>query len=476
MFPLTTLQLAELLRVHPLAGPDVPPVLTGCRMDSRLIQSGDAFFAFRGQHQHGIDHAVSALAAGAVCVVTDQSPAPADSTSNLLQRTLTVADTAVAMQQIARWNRGQSSAALIGITGSVGKTSTRQMIAAVLQSRLQGIQSPGNYNNELGVPLTLTELSESHQFAAVEMGAGRRGDIRFLCELARPAVAVVTRVAPCHLMTFGSLDQIARTKAELPASLPADGLAFLNADDPRVQAMSAETSAQVVYFGERAEGPGRITAVASANGRCRFRCGTDEYSFFGGRQLVLSAAAAISVGREWGLQPTDIQRGLDTFRPGSGRGQVSVGNLWTLIDETYNSSPASLAASIEGLAGWEGPRRVLVAGDMLELGSEEAALHSQTAALLAGSAVDLAIFVGSQAERCRSAAAAAGFPESRLRAFSEMTTLSSVLPRLLEPGDVVLMKGSRALQLERVLSELQQQNEPDESFHGELHRDTGRDH
>lgn len=476
MFPLNTLQLAELLRAQSLSSPPVPAAIAGCRLDSRLIKPGDAFFAFRGQRQHGIEHAATALASGAVCVVTDQSPPPANSTSILLPRTLTVADTTVALQQIARWNRGQSSAAVIGITGSVGKTSTRHLITAVLQSRLQGIQSPANYNNELGVPLTLTELSDSHQFAAVEMGAGRKGDIRFLCELARPSVAVVTRVAPCHLETFGSLDQIASTKSELPESLPTDGLAFLNADDPRVQAMSAETTARVVYFGERAKGAGRITDVASANGRCRFRCGTDEYSFVGGRQLVPCAAAAIAVGREWGLHTTDIQSGLETFRPGSGRGQVFVGHLWTLIDETYNSSPASLAASIEELAGWQGPRRVLVAGDMLELGSEEAALHSQTAALLAGSAVDLAIFVGNQAERCLAAAAAAGFPDPQLRAFKDVAALSSALPKLLQRGDVVLVKGSRALQLERMLNWLQQQNGLAVSFHDELHRDTGRDH
>ncbi len=454
----------------------MPGVIAGCRLDSRRIQSGDAFFAFRGQRQHGIDHAATALAAGAVCVVTDQSPSLAGSDSDLLRRTFPVPDTTVALQQVARWNRDQASAAVIGITGSVGKTSTRQMITAVLQSRLQGIQSPANYNNELGVPLTLTELCEFHQFAAVELGAGRPGDIRFLCELARPSVAVVTRVAPCHLETFDSLDQIARTKAELPASLPADGLAFLNADDPRVQAMSAATSARVVPFGERAEGPGRLTEVASANGRCRFRCGTDEFSFFGGRQLLLCAAAAIAVGREWGLSATEIQRGLDTFRPGTGRGQVSAGKLWTLIDETYNSSPASLSASIEELACWSGLRRVLVAGDMLELGPETVALHGQTAALLAGSAVELAVFVGSQAECCRAAAAAAGFPELRLRAFSDVTALSSALPKLLQPGDVVLLKGSRALQLERVLNWLQQLNKPDTSFHSELHGDTGRDH
>lgn len=481
MFPLSTRQLAELFSAAALAGlpegsPEDLPV-TGCGIDSRQLQPGDVFFACRGQRQHGIEYAAAALAAGAVCVVTDQRPAASpDSSPALLRRTLLVPDTTAALQQVARWNRSQSAAAVIGITGSVGKTSTRQLITAVLQARLRGLQSAANYNNELGVPLTLLRLSSVDQFVAVEMGAGRRGDIRLLCDLARPTAAVVTRVAPCHLESFGTLAEVARTKAELPASLAADGTAFLNADDPRVQAMSAETEARVVYFGERAAGSSRLTGVTAANGRCRFFCGSDEFSFCGGRQLVVCAAAAVAVGREWGLSAAEIQRGLSTFQPGPGRGGVFRGQFWTLIDETYNCSPASLSASIAGMASWEGSRRVLVAGDMLELGAEAAALHRQTAALLAGSAVDLAVFVGAYADVCRDAAVAAGFPHSRTQAYAEVPELSTALPDLLRSGDVVLVKGSRGLRLERVFNRLRELNGSAGLFDGEFHRGTGSEH
>lgn len=481
MFPLHTQQLPELLSARPLAAPLPLAPITGCHLDSRQIQPGDLFLAFNGQRQHGIESAAAAVAAGAICVVTDQPPASPVACPELLQRTLLVPDTTVALQQLARWNRSQSTAAVIGITGSVGKTSTRQLITAILQSRLRGCQSPANYNNELGVPLTLTQLAADDQFLAVEMGAGRRGDIRFLCELAQPIAAVVTRVAPCHLESFGSLNQIAQTKAELPASLSATSVAFLNADDPLVRDMAATTAAHVVFFGEQAEGSARLTHVSATDGVCEFLCGRDAFAFLGGRQLVSCAAAAVAVGREWGLSADEIRKGLRTFQPGPGRGAVSRGRLWTLIDETYNCSPASLAASVAGLSDWQGPRRVLVAGEMLELGTAATVLHSQTAALLAGSAVDLAFFVGSHAELCRAAAAAAGFPDSRLHAFADVTALEAALPELLQQDDVVLIKGSRALQLEKVLNGLKDLNGatgegPAASFGGESHRDTCHEH
>ncbi|MFM7057088.1 MAG: UDP-N-acetylmuramoyl-tripeptide--D-alanyl-D-alanine ligase [Planctomycetota bacterium] len=482
MFPLTTHQLPELLPATPLAETLSAAVITGCCLDSRRIQPGDLFLAFRGQRAHGVVYAEAAAAAGAVGVVTDCWPAASGTsavptpTPELLQRTLLVADTASALQQLARWNRVQSSAAVIGITGSVGKTSTRQLIAAILQSRLRGCQSPANYNNELGVPLTLTRLSAGDEFAAVEMGAGRRGEIRVLCELARPSAAVVTRVAPCHLESFGSLDAIAATKAELPASLSGDGVAFLNADDPWVRGMAATISVRVVFYGEQAEGSGRVSGVTAADGCCRFFCGGDAFTLTGGRQLVSCAAAAIAVAREWGLSVDDIRRGLQTFQPDAGRGRVFRGTQWTLIDETYNCSPASLAASVTGLRDWQGSRRVLVAGEMLELGAAATALHSEVAALLAGSAVDLAIFVGEHANVCRAAALAAGFSASLVRACADVPTLLSALPELLRPGDVVLIKGSRRLQLERAVDCLRDLNGGAELFDGESHGGSGREH
>ncbi|MEY3459542.1 MAG: UDP-N-acetylmuramoyl-tripeptide--D-alanyl-D-alanine ligase [Planctomycetota bacterium] len=461
MFPLSTHQLARLLNTTSADAPLIEQPISRVVIDSRLVQPGDVFFAIEGRQTHGVEFAADAITAGAAAVVTDRISA--EYARPLRQRTLVVPDTVSALQFLARWNRSQSDAAVIGITGSVGKTSTRQLIAAVLGTHAAGCQSPANYNNELGVPLTLLQLRAEHRFAAVEMGAGRAGDIRILCELARPVAAVVTRVAPCHLESFGDLQSIARTKAELPTSLESSHTAFLNADDPLVCGMVQATAARVVFFGEQAAFSSRLADVHCENGRCRFRCGSDSFSITGPRQLVLSAAAAVAVGREWGLTPAIIQQGLDGFLPEAGRGRVTCGESLTVIDESYNCSPASLQACIRGLGDWTGSRRVLVAGEMLELGGDAERLHRETAATLADSKVNLAVFTGRFASVCCEAAVAAGFPAARLLCVEDQTELPRELLGALQTGDIVLVKGSRALQLEklvRVLLEYQGQPGP----------------
>lgn len=454
MFQLSVRQFASLLSATPVEESLPELVISGAAIDSRRVQPGDAFFALPGSKKHGIEFAADAFAAGAACVVTDQIPRHLPTT--LLHRILVAPNPGCALQQIASWNRSQSHAEIIGITGSVGKTSTRQLVTAVLGPHFPGCQSPANYNNELGVPLTLQQLTEHHRFAAVEMGAVRRGDIQFLCELARPSVAVVTRVTPCHLETFGCVEAIAGTKAELPRFLQPSGTAFLNADDPLVYAMREQTRARVVLYGEQSTGNSRLQNVRQLNDRCWFDCGSDRFSVEGPRQLVYGAAAAVAIGREWGLTAAAINEGLDQFRPGAGRGRVIDSGKWTLIDETYNSSPASLRASIESLGGWEGKRRILIAGEMLELGEDAAHLHCQAAAALAGVDVNLVVFAGRYAASAGSAAVAAGYPAPQVLVFEDLDLLRVELPRLIEPGDVVLIKASRALQFEHLVTILEQ--------------------
>ena len=458
MFPLSLPQLARLVAATDVRESLPEIAVTGAVIDSRRVQPGDAFFALPGSCQHGVEFAAEAFAAGAVCVVTDQLPQSL--TRSLLQRALLVTNAALALQHLASWNRSQSHASVIGITGSVGKTSTRQLIAAVLGTHVTGCQSPANYNNELGVPLTLLQLTDHHRFAAVEMGAGRPGDIHFLCELAKPTAAVVTRVAPCHLETFGTLEAIAGTKAELPRFLQPSDPAFLNADDPLVYAMRGQTKGRVVLYGEQASGISRLQNVRQADHRCCFECGSDCFSVEGPRQLVYGAAAAVAVGREWGMTAAAIQEGLERFQPGAGRGRVIDCGEWTVIDETYNSSPASLRACIETLSGWNRGRRILVAGEMLELGDEAEDLHRQAGADIAGSAVDVAVFTGRYSAAARAAAIAAGYPASQVKSIEKPELLLTELPRMLEPGDVVLIKASRALQFEGLVRVLEQQGRP----------------
>lgn len=421
--------------------------------DSARVVPGSLFVALRGRRRHGVEFLGEAAARGAVAVLTDRLPSAAEAAvpGAAVPALIMVPDALVALQSLALWNRNQSSALCIGITGSVGKTTARQMTCSVLSQQQVSLQSPANFNNEIGLPLALLELGCEHRFAVLEMGAGRAGDIRFLCGLARPAWGVVTRVAPCHLESLGSLQAVQSTKQELVEELPVDGCVFLCADQPEVVCMSRVTAAKVVYFGLQAEGAGRCRMLSFEGGRSRICCGGDEFEYEGGEQLLLCAAAAVCAGREAGMTAIQIAAGLRQFRPDRGRGRLLRAGDWLVLDETYNSSPASALACLRSMGNWRGVRRILVLGDMLELGAGACAMHCEVASALSGSAVDAAVFCGEYAADCVAAARVAGFPADRLHAVGDNSELQCLLSGLLQPGDLVCVKGSRGLRLEQTV-------------------------
>ena len=453
MFPCTVKNL------HEICGISVEPdnagseMIRGVTIDSRSVQRGDVFFALPGNRTHGVQFAADALSAGAVCVVSDR-PAVTFSTHGQSSRILVVPDVQKALQELAVWNRRQSAALTIGITGSVGKTSTRQMISAVLSLQFNGVQSPRNYNNELGLPLTLCELKHGHEFAVLELGAGKPGDISFLCRLAEPEMAVVTRVAPCHLESFGSIDSIRRTKQELVEAIDNGGTVFLNADDPQVQLMSHVAKGQVVSFGLCASADVRADEIHSHDGRTLFTSDGHRFAFEGPRHLVTCALAAVAVGRTVGLSDHRIEFGLAQFRPDAGRGQIRLRSPWIVIDETYNASPASVLATMESLRSWTGRRRILVLGDMLELGESAETLHCELARALMSSGIHHTLFCGKYAEAFASAALKSGLPLNSISTFHDRSTLISMLDCLISPGDVICVKGSRSTHMEHIVDAL----------------------
>jgi UDP-N-acetylmuramoyl-tripeptide--D-alanyl-D-alanine ligase len=465
MFPCNVLQLQEIVNGRLQSVGDGQIAITGVSIDSRLIQPGDAFFALPGQSHHGIQFAAQAIASGAACIVTNVAPPlefslpPTSTLSGSGPRVcpvILVPDPLQALQAFSRWNRLKSDALVIGITGSVGKTTTRQMIQQVLRQGFRSIQSPKNFNNELGVPLSLLQLQEGDEIAVLEMGAGKPGDIRFLCELAKPEIAVVTRVAPCHLQTFGDLQAIQQTKQELVSSIPQHGLVILNGDDALVREMSSVAVASAVFYGEHVEASLQFTPEECVNGHCSFRMGGDRFQFAGGRHLIPNAAAAVALGRILGLTSGQISSGLESFQPDPGRGRIVLREPWTVIDETYNASPASVSACIREMNNWTGRRRILVLGDMLELGTEEEQYHREIVQLLAQSNVDHTVFVGKHSAACAEAALEAGLPLNRVSAFSHQLSLDPILECLLSEGDILCVKGSRAVQLDRLVQRLLQ--------------------
>ncbi|MBL8811165.1 MAG: UDP-N-acetylmuramoyl-tripeptide--D-alanyl-D-alanine ligase [Planctomycetaceae bacterium] len=453
MFPCTVKNLHDICGVSIASGDVGSEVIRGVTIDSRSVQPGDVFFALPGSRTHGVQFTADALAAGAVCVVSDR-PAAALSSNGQSSRILVVPDVQKALQEFAVWNRRQSSALTIGVTGSVGKTSTRQMIAAVLSSQFNGVQSPRNYNNELGLPLTLCELKPGHEFAVLELGAGKPGDISFLCGLAEPEMAVVSRVALCHLESFGSIDTIRRTKQELVEAIDASGTVFLNADDPHVQLMSHVAKGRVVSFGLSVLADVRADEIHTQDGQTQFTSDGHRFAFEGPRHLVTCALAAVAVGRTVGLSERQIELGLAQFSPDAGRGLVRLISPWTVIDETYNASPASVLATMESLRSWTGRRRILVLGDMLELGESAEALHCDLARALANSGIHHTLFCGKYSEVFASAALKSGLPLNRISAFHDQATLISMLDCVISPGDVICVKGSRSTHMEHIVDAL----------------------
>jgi UDP-N-acetylmuramoyl-tripeptide--D-alanyl-D-alanine ligase len=459
MFELTVSNFARLVNGQVSTGCNPDALILGATIDSRQVTAGVLFFALPGTQNHGAHFCGDAVRQGAVAVVVDASaPEIPESGAPLIR----VPDTAVALQTLGHWNRQQSDALVIGITGSVGKTTTRQMIAAVLGAVHSGIQSPANYNNELGVPLTLLQLTREHAFAVVEIGASGAGEITQLAELARPEFAVVTRVAPAHLEGFGSLAGVQRAKQELAASIPPEGTVFLNGDDPLVKQMADVVKGSVILFGEGRDCDVRAEQVEWRNGMLSFWSAGSLFQVNApGRHLICSALAAVAAGRQAGLRNADIQNGLASFAADSGRGRIIRSNSRTIIDDSYNASPASVAAAIENLSAWTGvDRRILVLGDMLELGSECEQLHKEVGRQIGRSTIDHVLMFGKQAE-----VTASGVLETsiglrgpwRVSVFHDLDLLLTMLECLLGTNDVILVKGSRGMRMERVVTWLQQQ-------------------
>ena len=421
--------------------------------DSRSVTPGSVFWALCGENQDGHDFVADAEARGAACCVVNRGQR-IDSTGPLVE----VEHTLQALADFAGWYRLQRDALVVGVTGSVGKTTTREMIYATLQIGYDGIRSEKNFNNEIGLPLTLLQISRNHEFAVLELGARRIGDIRRLVEIAQPEIGVITAISPCHLETFGSMAGILQGKGELFEALPKSGFAVLSGDDEVTRSLSKRAACKVILVGQGSHNQIRATQVEVGVNRLKFKVGGTNYEVpVTGRHYLVSALSAIAVGREIGLETDAIVRGLKSFVPVDSRCEVEqLGDL-TLINDTYNASPASMQAACQLLADWKtGQRRILVAGDMLELGDESDAYHQHVGTYAAQANIDYVIAFGPHADRIAAGALQAGFSRHGIATCREMETLLAVLDCSLDANSTVLIKGSRGMRMERVVEWLRQ--------------------
>ena len=463
----------------------------GVSIDSRTVARGNLFFAVRGERHDAHQFVPGALAAGAVAAIVAEGRA-GEFDPAVRSRLLVVDDPLAALQRLARewrieWGRrpaaGGAARRLAGVTGSVGKTTTKEILAALLGTRFRTLKSTGNLNNLFGVPLMLARLEveeDGHDAAVLELGMSRAGEIARLAWMARPEVGVVTRVAPVHLEFFSSVEEIAAAKRELIEGLAGDGpVAVLNADDPLVAAFAGVIErggrGRVITFGlspsaefralritERGLG-GSEMEYASPAGRA-----TVEIPLLG-RHNALNVLGALAAASVWGIGAEEARRALAELAPSAMRGEVLRFEAgYAVINDCYNSSPAALAAAVATLAHAPGfRRRILVAGEMLELGASSPALHREAGAQAASfGSVDWIFAVQGDAREILRGAAAAGHPHARERFFTTVDEAAQFLPSFLEAGDVVLLKGSRGVHLERVLEAIATQSPLDRSLQG----------
>ncbi|HYB60620.1 MAG TPA: UDP-N-acetylmuramoyl-tripeptide--D-alanyl-D-alanine ligase [Methylomirabilota bacterium] len=457
-------EVAGALDVAPPAGLDPVARLAGVSIDSRTVGRGELFVAIQGPRHDGHSFVAAALESGALGAVVARGRM-AEFPAQLRGRLIPVDDTLAALQGLARAVRRKWGRKLAGITGSVGKTTTKEILAALLAAQFTVLKSEGNLNNEFGLPLTLLRLEETHEAAAVELGMSHAGELRRLAGIAQPDVGVVTRVAPVHLEFFASVDEIALAKRELIEGLPGSGsVAVLNADDPRVATFARVAPGRVVTFGASPTADFRAAEIED--------CGDGGTSFdfifpggsarldlaLGGRHNVENALAALAAASVWGVGAAEAADVFPRLRPAGMRGQVvHFAAGFTVINDSYNSNPLALDAMITLLASHtEAHRRILIAGEMLELGSRSAELHHE-AGLRAGARGNLDWIIGVQGDAAQLVRGAieAGQPDARAEFFADSGDAAKAIASLVAPGDVLLVKGSRGVKMERIVEALE---------------------
>ncbi|MFM9964714.1 MAG: UDP-N-acetylmuramoyl-tripeptide--D-alanyl-D-alanine ligase [Planctomycetaceae bacterium] len=442
-------------------------------IDSRLTQPGDLFWALRGEHHDGHEFLAEARRRGAGAAVVrrerlDQAHVAwaNGSEHEPVPPLIVVEDTLTALAEFACWHRSQQAGLVIGVTGSFGKTTTREMIHAVLSASRSGVRSLKNFNNHIGLPLSLLELDPTHEFAVLEMGASAVGEIAMLAKIAQPEVGVITGIGLAHVVGFGSPEGIVLGKGELLESLPTTGFAVLPGDNRVTRGMAERAGCRVLFVGESDGNQVRGTNVRLANQRLTFEVDRVEYSVpVTGRHFLTAALTALAIAREIGLSPRQIADGFANFQAAPGRCQVHHIGPWTVIDDTYNANPSSMRAACETLRDWQGAnKRLLITGDMLELGTHAEEAHIELGRVAAEAGVDGLLALGEQAQRVIHGALGGGLRSSQLAQSDRLENLLTVLESVLEPGDVLLVKGSRGMRMERVIDWLREKATGLDSF------------
>lgn len=422
--------------------------------DSRYVLASDVFWALPGNRHDGAQFSAEAFARGAAGVVT-QSPAmsvPAD------RWILEVDDSLAALSRLAAWRRNQFAGQVVGITGSVAKSTTREMLNAILRQSRLGVASPRSFNNQIGLPLSMLEIDPRMDYALFELGTSGAGEIDRLAELCRPQIGIITAVGDAHYGAFGSYEAVGRAKCELLHRLLPGGLAVLNGDCVRLRRAAAAWNGRKIWFGRNPDSDVMATDVELSAGSLRFCVGSDRFEApVWGRHQLLPALAAVATARALGVSASEIRDGLAAFEPLAHRSVVRrLGDL-TVIDDSYNANPTAMQAALALLREMPAAgRKIAVLGDMLELGDASPAFHRLVGDLVVTQAgADSLIACGQYAAAVTAGAESAGMRPDRVHGCRTVEEVWKTLRKLVQPGDVVLIKASRAIGLERTIAALE---------------------
>lgn len=436
---------------HGNAG-DARREITEVVTDSRQASPGCLFIAIKGERADGHSFISQVWEKGALCVLCERQPDTENGNWILVDSTLE------AIKKIARFYRDQLDIKVVGITGSVGKTSTKEAIASVLAQKYCVLKTQGNFNNELGLPLTVFRLNESHQVAVLEMGISDFGEMHRLAEIARPDICVITNIGQCHLENLRDRDGVCRAKTEMFDHMNPGGTVILNGDDDKLSAIRQVQGKEPVFFGLGREcsvygdeirplGLKGVSCVIHMDGRsCPVTIPIP------GKHMVSNALAAAAVGRVLGLSVEQIREGLEKLQPVGGRFRLIETDKMTIVDDCYNANPVSVKASLDVLSCAQG-RKVAILGDMFELGERENALHESVGSHAAQVGVDLLICVGARSRHTAEGAEKTSGCGQVMRV-DTLDELFEKLPGLLQKGDTVLVKASHGMHFEKVIEKL----------------------
>jgi UDP-N-acetylmuramoyl-tripeptide--D-alanyl-D-alanine ligase len=439
-----TLDLQNVARAIGAAGSPPPVQVSGWSVDTRTQNAGDVYFALRGPNHDGHHYVRAALEKGAAAVVVENHAG-----ADLPGKALTVPDTLRALQALGGWARAEWGGTVVGVTGSAGKTTTKDAIAHLLAVEMPVGGTTGNFNNHIGVPLSILRLPDGCRAAVLEIGMNHAGEIRELAAIARPEIAVVTNVGYAHVEFFESIEGVAAAKRELVEALPRDGVAVLNADDPRVARFREAHPGRSITFGFSDCAEVRGEAVECRPDGARFRAlGVEFETGLTGRHAVLNVLAALAVSRAFGIPPERLRDAVRSLSAGSMRGERIEHNGIVVWNDCYNSNPEAARSMIDVLRGTPAGKRIAVLGEMLELGHSAGELHRALGRYAAQNGVGLLAGVRGNARAMVEAAREAG---GTAEYFETPEEAGEFVRERARPGDAVLFKGSRGVHMERAL-------------------------